>query len=98
MLLLDDLGQQHDLVEHIAEIKILQQRLNKTAKCQASVGDELRRLIAENNELKLYVATIFRLLLDKEIINLEEVEALVSAIDREDGAEDGRRKGPVLST
>jgi hypothetical protein len=97
-LLLDDLGQQHDLGEHLAEINILQQRLNKTTKGQASVVDELCRLIAENNELKLYVSTIFRLLLDKGMVTLEEVESLVSAIDREDGAEDGRRKGPVLST
>jgi hypothetical protein len=98
LVVLDDIGQQHDLAEHIAEIGVLRQRLNKTATRQASVADELRRLAVENNELKLYVSTIFRLLLDKEIVTLQEVEALVSAIDREDGAEDGRRKGPVLST
>ena len=98
LVLLDDIGEQHDLAEHIAEIDVLRQRLNKTAMRQASVTDELRRLTVENNELKLYVSTIFRLLLDKEIITLEQVEALVTAIDREDGAEDRRRKGPVLST
>ncbi|REK07175.1 MAG: hypothetical protein DWQ37_21745 [Planctomycetota bacterium] len=97
-LLLDDVSHQRDLSATIAELGILQQRLNKTALGQASVADELRRLTAENNELKLYVATVFRLLLDKQIVNLEELESLVTAIDREDGAEDGRHRGPVLTS
>lgn len=97
-LLLDDVGHQHDLAETIAEIDILRQRLHKAAMKQVTVTDELRRLTVENNELKLYIATIFRLLLDKDIVTLAELEALVSAIDREDGVEDGRRAGPVLRT
>lgn len=97
-LLLDDVGHQHNLAETVGEIDILQQRLNKTARGQVSVTDELRRLTAENNELKLYVSTVFRLLLDKGIVTLEELETLVSAIDREDGVEDGRRSGPVMSS
>jgi hypothetical protein len=96
-LLLDDVGHQHDLSETIAEIDSLQQRLNKTAMGQRSVAEELRRLTLENNELKLYVSALFRLLLDKQIVTLGELETLVSAIDREDGAEDGRRKGPVVA-
>jgi hypothetical protein len=97
MILLDDIGQQHDLAEHIAEIGVLRQRLNKASMRQASSADELRRLTVENNELKLYVSTIFRLLLDKEIFTLDEIEAVVREVDCEDGVEDGRRKGPVLS-
>ena len=97
-ILLDDIGHQHSLAETIAEIDILRQRLNKTAMGQRSVTDELLRLTVENNELKLYVSTIFRLLLDKGTVNLNELESLVLAIDREDGVEDGRCKGPVLST
>jgi hypothetical protein len=96
-LLLDDVGQQQNLAETIAEIDMLEQRLNKTAMGQVSVTDQLRRLTVENNELKLYVSTVFRLLLDKGIVTLEELESLVTAIDREDGVEDGRRTGPVLS-
>ncbi len=95
-LLLDDVSRQHNLSETVGELKILQQRLNKTALGQASVTDELCRLTTENNELKLYVATIFRLLLDKQIVSLEELESLVDAIDREDGVEDGGYRGPVL--
>ena len=96
-LLLDDVGRQHDVTETIGEIGIMQQRLNKTAANQASVTDELRRLTVENNELKLYVATVFRLLLDKELVTFDELTALVNAIDREDGVEDGRHRGPVLA-
>lgn len=96
-LLLDDVGRQDSLAETIGELDILQQRLNKTAMKQVSVTDELRRLTVENNELKLYVSTLFRLLLDKGIVTLPELESLVAAIDREDGVEDGRREGPVFS-
>ncbi len=96
-LLLEDVGKQHNVSETIGELDILQQRLNKTAACQASVTDELRRLTAENNELKLYTATVFRLLLDKQLVTMEELESMVNAIDREDGVEDGRHRGPVLA-
>ena len=96
-LLLDDVGRQHDVSETIAELDILQQRLNKTAASQASVTDELRRLTAENNELKLYTATVFRLLLDKKMVTFDELTSLVNAIDKEDGVEDGRHRGAVLA-
>lgn len=96
-LLLDDVGHQHDLSETIAEIDVLQNRLNKTAMGQVSVTDELRRLTQENNELKLYVSALFRLLLDRRIVSLEELEELVTAIDCEDGVADGRRDGPVVA-
>ena len=96
-ILLDDIGHQHNLAKLIAEIDVLRHRLSKTAMGQVSVTDELLRLTMENNELKLYVSTIFRLLLDKGTVTPEELESLVTAIDREDGVEDGRRKGPVLS-
>ncbi len=96
-LLLDDVSRQHNLSETVGELKILQQRLNKTALGQASVTDELCRLTAENNQLKLYVATIFRLLLDKQLVSFEELETLVDTIDREDGVEDGGYRGEVLA-
>jgi hypothetical protein len=95
--LLPDDDHPHALSATIAELGILQQRLNKTALNQASVADELRRLTAENNELKLYLAAAFRLLIDKQIVTREELESLVCAVDCEDGAEDGRCRGPVLA-
>jgi hypothetical protein len=95
--LLDDGDQDNDLAEHLAEIEILAARLNKTAMGQASVTDELRRLTMENHELKLYVSAAFHLLLAKGIVGRDELEGIVAAIDREDGTEDGRRQGPVMS-
>jgi hypothetical protein len=95
---LDEVGGTHDLAETLAEIDILRHRLNKTTQGQATVTDELRRLTAENNELKLYMATAFRLLLDKQIVTRDELQTVVSAIDGEDGVEDGRYRGPVMAT
>ena len=36
-----------------------------------------------------------RLLVDKRLVTREELEAVISAIDREDGTEDGQFKGPL---
>lgn len=96
-LKLDDIQQPHHLAETIAEIDVLRHRLNKTAKSQHSVADEICRLTLENNELKLYIAAVYRLLVDKQIVSIDDLQSIVDTIDREDGVEDGRRNGPVLA-
>lgn len=93
--LLGDLGQQLDLNERADEIARLESRLQATRSRDSAVADELRRLTVENGQLKLYVAAIYRLLLDKRLVTTEELESVVSAIDREDGTEDGQLKGPL---
>lgn len=47
-------------------------------------------LEAECENLKLFVAAIFRVLIEKKLATHAEVIALVDAIDAEDGAVDGR--------
>ena len=61
----------------------------------AAISEELQRLTVENNELKLYVATIFRVLLDKRLVSPQELEKALREIDLADGVEDGQLKGPV---
>ncbi len=93
--LLGDFGQQLDLNERAEEIARLEQRLQATRSRDSAVADELRRLTLENGQLKLYVASIYRLLVDKRLVTKEELEAVISAIDRQDGEEDGQLKGPL---
>jgi len=97
-LFLGDLGQQLDLADRETEIRRLQFHLKQTTDNHMSAAQELERLAAENGELKLYVASILRVLLDKQVITQPELAALIKVVDREDGVEDGQRKGPLLDS
>jgi hypothetical protein len=44
-------------------------------------GSDIERLKSENHELKLYLATLIRLLVSKGVLQQEEVAATVSAIE-----------------
>ena len=94
-LFLGDLGQQLDLSDRAAEISRLEERLRSARNRDAAISEELQRLTVENNELKLYVATIFRVLLDKRLVSPQELEMALREIDLADGVEDGQLKGPV---
>ena len=90
MLLLGDWGQQMDLEEQRAEIADLKHRIGE------GLGDRgIDALRADNDELRLYVAVLVRMLVAKNVVTREELEALVAAVDGEDGVADGRHSGPV---
>lgn len=97
LFLLGDIGQQFDLQE--AQEAIAETRTD-VARLQVG-GDEtakhLRRLEAENDELKLYLAAVVRLLRQKKLLTASEIEAMVSAIDHSDGSLDGRLAGGIVS-
>lgn len=94
-LFLGDLGQQLDLSDRAAEISRLEERLRSARNRDAAISEELQRLTVESKELKLYVATIFRVLLDKRLVSPQELEKALREIDLADGVEDGQLKGPV---
>jgi len=95
-LLLGDLGQQLDLNDRAAQIQRLEERLRTARNRDAAVTDELRRLTTENGQIKLYLATIFRLLLEKNLVDRRELEEVIQAVDLEDGTADGQHSGDVL--
>lgn len=92
---LGDFGQQLDLHEHEAEIAKLKKQLD-TQKGPVATKDALTALRRENDELKLYVVAVLRLLIAKKVATVEEIRALVDIIDREDGDVDGRYEGEML--
>jgi hypothetical protein len=63
-------------------------------------ADPLRAEIASlrlaNSELKLYVATLFRILLLKGVIGRDELVKLVEQIDQEDGRSNKAFEGDIL--
>jgi hypothetical protein len=95
-LLLGNLGQQMDLADHEAEIERLKDELRSKQAVPSSVEQRLETLQGENDELKLYLAAIIRLMVGKKVASTDEIKALVAAVDREDGVEDKKFTGPML--
>lgn len=94
MLLLGDFGQQMDLEDQRRDIERLKRRL-QAQPTYAVEPAELPRLTAEVNELKLYIATIFRALVSKNIVTHDELRELIEAVDLEDGKVDRAFHGDV---
>lgn len=92
-LLLGDLGQQLDLADQRDEIENLRDELRRSR--ARSPGNDMGQLQAENDELRLYLAAIVRLLTSKGIVSREELQRVVDVIDAEDGKQDGRYRGSV---
>jgi hypothetical protein len=82
MMLLGNVGQQLDIGD--LENAIEQMRGDVAQKDQVDREQEqdIVRLQNENHELKLYLATLIRLLVSKGVLKQEEVETIVSAIDK----------------
>lgn len=93
-LLLGDLGQQLDLSDQRREMRDLRAELRRTQRSQAD-ATTLAELRAENDELRLYLTALMRLLAAKGVVTREELEQIVAAIDAEDGESDGGRLGPM---
>ena len=91
-----NLGQQVDLGKQRDEIDQLKRRL-RARPVGATTESEVERLRVENGELRLYVATLFRLLITKGVATEDEVRSLVRVIDGGDGQVDNAFRGDVLT-
>jgi hypothetical protein len=93
--LLGDLGQQLDLSDQREEIDRLRQEIEIQRSRSAGSGstDAMRRLQAENDELRLYLAAVIRVLVSKRVVTQSEIRQIVEAIDAEDGTVDGKFTG-----
>jgi len=93
--LLGDLGQQLDLADQKNEIDSLRAELQRSRASAGGGAADIARLQAENDELRLYLAAVVRLLISKGVVSREEMKQVVDAVDAEDGVRDGRYKGKV---
>jgi hypothetical protein len=91
--LLGDFGQQLDLSEQRAEIDQLREEILRTRSARSGSTDQFQRLQAENDELRLYLAAVIRILVAKRVVTESEVKQIVDAIDAEDGSLDGKFTG-----
>ena len=82
MLLLGNVGQQLDIGDLNNEIAGMQSAFAQNQDLDQDQAQVIEQLQKENQELKLYLATLIRLLVAKGVVRAEEVETTVRAIER----------------
>ena len=90
-LFLGDIGNRLDIEDLERELARSRRRARSG---QRELRVRLEQLEREKDQIELVVAALSRLLLHKGLCTQAELEELASAIDREDGVEDGRRGVP----
>ena len=95
-LLLGDIGNRLDIQDTENDIGKLRQNMRKIVNHEKSQKKQIEALIEENAELKLYLASLMRLLTAKGTITKEELTVMVSAIDVGDGRADGKYDGNIV--
>ncbi|HYW79584.1 MAG TPA: hypothetical protein VE890_08405 [Thermoguttaceae bacterium] len=95
-LLLGDIGNRLDIEDTEREISRLKRQIASGSHEDMTQNRKLDTLIAENAELKLYLAAVVRLLTTKGTISPEELKAMVDAVDAEDGRPDGAYHGEIV--
>lgn len=83
MLLLGNLGQQLDIGDLSTEIQRMESAFARNRDLDREQAKAISALEQERHELKLYLATLLRLLVSKGVLNANEVETAVHAIEKE---------------
>ena len=81
MLLLGNVGQQLDIGDLNNAISEMQGSFLENQQVDLTQARNIADLQRENRDLKLYLATLIRLLVSKGVLRPEEVEATVRAIE-----------------
>ena len=95
-LLLGDIGNRLDIEDTERDIAHLKREITGAFQKDMSQDQRIDALVAENAELKLYVASIARLLTAKGTISEDELRLMVEAVDAEDGISDGKFDGDLV--
>lgn len=81
-MLLGNVGQQLDIQDVESAVGEMQSVLRQTQNLDRRQEQEIDELRKENQELKLYLATLIKLLVAKGVIRQEEVAAAVHAVEK----------------
>jgi len=82
MMLLGNVGQQLDIGDLEGAVEQMRGDMAQKSQVDREQGFDIERLKQENHDLKLYLATLIRLLVSKGALKQEEVEMIVSAIEK----------------
>ena len=99
MLLLGDWGQQMDIHDQRADIEALKRQVRSGSANRANneLNQRVAQLEKENDELRLYLASLIRYLGRNGTLDPAEFGSLVEIIDAEDGQVDGGYEGPIVT-
>ncbi len=99
MLLLGNLGQQMDIEDQRREMEDLKRQVRSGSSNRANneLNQRVARLEKENDELRLYLASLIRYLGRNGTLDPGEFGSLVEIIDAEDGQVDGGYEGPIVT-
>ncbi|MHC5083676.1 MAG: hypothetical protein ACYTET_07020 [Planctomycetota bacterium] len=95
-LILGDVGNRLDISDCEQDIRVLKESLMEIHQEGQNIDGELLAVRRENDQLKLYIAALMRLLISKQVLSKDEIEKMVDIIDAEDGAMDGKARGDVI--
>ena len=82
MLLMGNVGQQLDIGDVENAVNEMQSSFLENQQVDLKQERSITELRRENQDLKLYLATLIRLLVSKGVLKQEEVEATVNAIEQ----------------
>jgi cell shape-determining protein MreC len=82
MLLLGNVGQQLDIGDLNNAIAGMQNAFANNRDLDREQGRAIQQLQQENQELKLYLATLLRLLVARGVLRADEEETVVRAIEK----------------
>lgn len=82
MLLLGNVGQQLDIGDLNGAIEQMHAAFTDNERVDAEQGRSIEQLRRENQQMKLYLATLIRLLVAKGVLTQDEVAATVAAIEK----------------
>jgi hypothetical protein len=94
--LLGDIGNRLDIDDCEQDIRVLKESLMAMHDEGQKIDSELLSVSRENDQLKLYIAALIRLLTTKGVLSADEIRRMVDIIDGEDGAMDGKARGDIM--
>ena len=80
-LFLGDIGNRLDIADTERDIKSLHRKLSTNSKVDLEQTERIKELQIENDQMKLYLASLVRLLVSKRTISEDELSAFVDMID-----------------
>lgn len=83
MLLLGNVGQQLDIGDLENAVQGMHDEIWRHESQDAAQARDIEQLRQENHELKLYLATLLKLLVAKGVLQAAEVETTVQAIEKD---------------
>ena len=81
MMLLGNVGQQLDIGDLESAVTEMQNAVLDNQRTDLDQAKSIAALRQENRDLKLYLATLIRLLVAKGVVKPEEIETVVRAVE-----------------